>query len=189
MNSFTLSAYAASNIAVALACCMSTEETRYYLNGICLENDKDYGLMALATDGHRLGKLKIKLDELLPKNFKVIIPIDAVTWLGKIGKKESAPVEFVIDDTTITFKCGGQSASFELIDGNFPDWQRTLPNDPKPVAAFNAIYLAEIAEAARKSGTTNIVKLHMVDGLEASAPTLIKTGNEALEYVLMPTRF
>jgi len=188
-QTFTIKAQEARIIATALACCMSNEKTRYYLCGICLENDKDTGLTAIATDGHKLGKLKVKLPELLAKDFRVIMPVDAVTFLGKISKKEGGSIEFEITDTTIKFTLGSLVASFKLVDATFPDWKRTLPNDPKPVVAFNARYLEEIAEAARKSGTTGILKLNFVEGASAKSPALIETGNEALEYVLMPTRF
>lgn len=186
IHTFALPAYDARNIAVALACCMSKQETHYYLNGIALQNDDTLGLMAIATDGHRMGKLKLLADCTAP--FSVIMPVDAVTWLGKLSKK-AWKVDFAVDDETISFTCDGQSATFKLVNGNFPEWQRTMPNDPQPVVGFSALYLSEIAAAARKTGSTNIVKMHFVEGSAASSPALIKTGNCNLEYVLMPMRF
>lgn len=185
-HTFTLKAHEARNISVALSCCMSNEETRNYLCGVALQNDDTNGLMAIATDGHRLGKLKLPAD--CGGTFSVIMPRDAVAWLGKISKKEAASVEFQIHETTIVFICGGQSATFKLVDGNFPDWQRTMPNNPQPVVGFQAVLLAEIAESIKKTGATGLLKLCLVPDSPATSPALIQTGNDALEYVLMPMR-
>ena len=113
---------------------VSTEETRYYLNGIYIHSVINNGsevFRVVATDGHRLSRLSAEL----PKNAEglsgVIIPRKTVIELRKIlDNKESIvnikisknKIKFVIDNITITSK---------LLDGAFPDYERVIPNNNK----------------------------------------------------------
>ena len=111
---------------------ISTEETRYYLNGIYLhaaEGDGGAVLRAVATDGHRLARV----EEPIPSGAQgmpgVIIPRKTVGELRKLLDEESGEVEVGLSDTRIQFRAGPITLTSKLIDGTFPEYERVIPKD------------------------------------------------------------
>jgi DNA polymerase III subunit beta len=109
---------------------ISTEETRYYLNGIFLhaaESDAGPVLRAVATDGHRLARV----EEPLPAGAKgmpgVIIPRKTVTELRKLLDEVSTEIDVALSETRIQFTIGPMRLTSKLIDGTFPDYDRVIP--------------------------------------------------------------
>lgn len=132
---------------------MSTEETRYYPNGICF-NGNDM----VSTDNHRLGK--VTLDTSFPQTpYSVIIPNTAcryVVWLAKEHKVKSVTVHF--HEKRIVFKINNAELCTKLIDGTYPDYTRVIPAGAKHTTTFDP---AEF-EAKRK----DIEALRNVAGLK-----------------------
>ena len=111
---------------------ISTEETRYYLNGIYLhavENDGHKRLRAVATDGHRLARVEEDLPEGAGSMPGVIIPRKTVGELRKLLDEESGSVEIGLSDTRIQFTVGAITLTSKLIDGTFPEYDRVIPRD------------------------------------------------------------
>ncbi|MBP0492116.1 DNA polymerase III subunit beta [Roseomonas indoligenes] len=112
---------------------ISTEETRYYLNGIFLERNLDAGgpwLTAVATDGHRL----MKVDEPLPQGAEtlpgIIVPRKAVTRLrAALEARATGDVQVEASDTRMVFRVGTLTIETKLIDGTFPDYRRVIPRE------------------------------------------------------------
>ena len=113
---------------------ISTEETRYYLNGIYLhtiEADGDLRLRAVATDGHRLART----DNMAPAGSEgmpgIIVPRKTVgelqKLLGDIDNEAEITVE--LSDAKIRFTIGPVVMTSKLIDGTFPDYQRVIPQN------------------------------------------------------------
>jgi len=126
---------------------ISTEETRYYLNGIyfhVLESDGALKLRTVATDGHRLARVELDAPHGTEEMPGVIIPRKTVGELQKLlGEENEAPVLVELSDTKIRFRIGSIILTSKLIDGTFPEYQRVIPvaNDKKLVidrAAFSA---------------------------------------------------
>ncbi len=110
---------------------ISTEETRYYLNGIYLHaaNDKSEGsLRAVATDGHRLAQAEIALPSGAEDMPGVIIPRKTVAEIFKLIDETDSDVEVTLSDTRIRFAVAGTVLTSKLIDGTFPDYQRVIPS-------------------------------------------------------------
>jgi DNA polymerase-3 subunit beta len=116
---------------------ISTEETRYYLNGIYLhtiESGSGSGagsammLRAVATDGHRLARVEIPAPEGAEGMPGVIVPRKAVAEIQKLleGGEDSVAVE--LSSSKIRLTVGGVVLTSKLIDGTFPDYQRVIPN-------------------------------------------------------------
>jgi DNA polymerase-3 subunit beta len=111
---------------------ISTEETRYYLNGIYLHaagTPKNATLRAVATDGHRLAQVELPLPDGAAGMPGIIVPRKTVgevqrlieTGEGEIGIELSAgKIRFTIGDVVLTSK---------LIDGTFPDYARVIPTN------------------------------------------------------------
>jgi DNA polymerase-3 subunit beta len=112
---------------------ISTEETRYYLNGIFLHvTDEDEPLLkAAATDGHRLARFTLPRPEGAAGMPDVIVPRKAVGELRKL-LEEAMDSSVLIDlsASKIRFTMGGEGGvvlTSKLIDGTFPDYSRVIP--------------------------------------------------------------
>jgi DNA polymerase-3 subunit beta len=116
---------------------ISSDETRYYLNGLYLQGlkrDSGFELRCVATDGHRLALSFMPLDLKTP--FGVIIPKKSVAEIRRIidGAKSlkiavsRVKIKVVADQTTIVSK---------LIDGEFPDYDKVLPKNNTRIAVIN----------------------------------------------------
>lgn len=135
---------------------MSTEMTRYYLNGVCLEGNEGR-LAAVATDGHRLSRHTAPTVGDLPP---VILPRKLVSILPKGPvhvSLSSTKARIQTDDTTITSK---------LIDGTFPDYRRVIPtgNDKIVLADRKALATAVERVSAVATERGRAVKLEIAPG-------------------------
>ena len=109
---------------------ISTEETRYYLNGIFL-HVTDEELKAAATDGHRLARFTIARPDGAAGMPDVIVPRKCVAELRKLLEESlDTIVEVDLSASKIRFTLGGENGvvlTSKLIDGTFPDYSRVIP--------------------------------------------------------------
>ena len=109
---------------------ISTEETRYYLNGIFIHTTKidDKEVMrTVATDGHRLARVEMSLPEGATGMPGVIVPRKTVNELRKLIDEVSDDIDVALSDTSIRFSFGNSILTSKLIDGTFPDYERVIP--------------------------------------------------------------
>ncbi len=139
-HSFNLSALDLRGLIDRTKFAISTEETRYYLNGIFLhaaESDGAPVLRAVATDGHRLARV----EEALPAGAAgipgVIIPRKTVNELRKLLDEVSGDIEIALSETRIQFTIGSMRLTSKLIDGTFPDYDRVIPRNNDKVLRVN----------------------------------------------------
>ncbi len=130
---------------------ISTEETRYYLNGIYIHAGRgsigggpEVGVLrAVATDGHRLARIEVALPEGAVAMPAVIIPRKAVAEVRKLIDEAAANIEVSLSETKIRVAFDSIAVTSKLIDGTFPDYERVIPvgnelvmeAQPKPFAA------------------------------------------------------
>jgi DNA polymerase-3 subunit beta len=109
---------------------ISTEETRYYLNGIFL-HVSDEELKAAATDGHRLARFTIARPDGANGMPDVIVPRKCVGELRKLLEEAlDTNVQVDLSASKIRFTLGGENGvvlTSKLIDGTFPDYTRVIP--------------------------------------------------------------
>ena len=109
---------------------ISTEETRYYLNGIFL-HISDEELKAAATDGHRLARFTLPRPEGTEGMPDVIIPRKCVGELRKLLEESlDTNVQVDLSASKVRFTLGGENGvvlTSKLIDGTFPDYTRVIP--------------------------------------------------------------
>lgn len=111
---------------------ISTEETRYYLNGVYLhihEGDEGARLRAVATDGHRLALSEVDAPEGASGLAGVIIPRKAVSEVRRLIDGFDGIVEISASEAKIVFKAGPAVLTTKLIDGSFPDYVRVIPKN------------------------------------------------------------
>ncbi len=109
---------------------ISTEETRYYLNGIYLHaarSNEVEVLRGVATDGHRLARVELPLPPGAAEMPGVIVPRKAVGELRKLIEEADSAVDVELSETRIRFALGGVTLTSKLIDGTFPDYERVIP--------------------------------------------------------------
>ena len=109
---------------------ISTEETRYYLNGIYLhatKNNEVPVLRSVATDGHRLARIEMVLPEGAAGMPGVIVPRKTVIELRKLVDEGDNEVQVALGDTKIRCAIGEAALTSKLIDGTFPDYDRVIP--------------------------------------------------------------
>ena len=108
---------------------ISTEETRYYLNGIFLHvaDDGTPALKAAATDGHRLARVTVPRPEGAEGMPGVIVPRKCVAELRKLLDEVDGSVGVSLSATKIRFDLGQALLTSKLIDGTFPDYTRVIP--------------------------------------------------------------
>jgi len=129
---FHLSALALRGLIDRTRFAISTEETRYYLNGIYLHAADGEGgqvLRAVATDGHRLARVEEPLPEGAGSMPGVIVPRKTVAELRKLLDEAQGDVEVALSDTRIQFTVGTIQLTSKLIDGTFPEYERVIPRD------------------------------------------------------------
>src|ERR1700685_3787700 len=109
---------------------ISTEETRYYLNGIYLHAAgaaKTPTLRAVATDGHRLAQMELELPKGAAGVPGIIVPRKTVNEVQRLMEDGEAEVAIELSPGKIRFTIGPTILTSKLIDGTFPDYGRVIP--------------------------------------------------------------
>ena len=115
---------------------VSTSETRPVLTGVIWEV-KDGELHCVATDSHRLAKRKTALKDLPEDEYSVVIPGKSLNELNKILDETTSEVAIVITEQQILFKTGDVLFYSRLLEGNYPDTSRLIPNEYKTTILVN----------------------------------------------------
>src|SRR3979409_861391 len=139
-HSFTLAAADVKRLIDRTQFAISTEETRYYLNGIYLHSAgsaKAATLRGVATDGHRLSRGALVQPKGAPGMPGVIVPRKTVGEVLRLIEDNEAEVSIELSQGKIRFTLGDTVLTSKLIDGTFPDYGRVIPvgNDKELTAA------------------------------------------------------
>ena len=129
-HKFTLAAADLKRLIDKTQFAISTEETRYYLNGIYLHvagTGKIATLRAVATDGHRLAQADLPLPAGAAGMPGVIVPRKTVTEVQRLIEDSEAEVAIELSSAKIRFSIGDVVLTSKLIDGTFPDYARVIP--------------------------------------------------------------
>ena len=167
---------------------ISTEETRYYLNGIYLhaaDSDGTKVLRAVATDGHRLARVEEPLPEGAGGIPGVIIPRKTVAELRKLLDEVTGNVEVALSDTRIQFHVDAVRLTSKLIDGTFPEYERVIPRGNDKILRVNKKEFADAvarvaAISAERSRPVKLAVSHDLLVLSAASPDL-GTATEELD--------
>lgn len=148
---------------------ISTEETRYYLNGIFMhtvEAGGDLKLRAVATDGHRLARADVVAPSGSEGMPGIIIPRKTVGELQKLVDGVEGDVSVEISDAKIRVTTGPIVMTSKLIDGTFPDYQRVIPSgNDKEMRVDCATFQAAVDRVSTISSERGrAVKLAIGDG-------------------------
>lgn len=148
---------------------ISTEETRYYLNGIFLhvaEGDAGSVLRAVATDGHRLARVDVAAPAGSQSMPGIIVPRKAVAEIQKLVEGLEGEVRIELSASKIRLHAGDVLLTSKLIDGTFPDYQRVIPSgNDKRLTVDRADFAAAVDRVSTISSERGrAVKLSIADG-------------------------
>jgi len=157
---------------------ISTEETRYYLNGIYLhaaDGEGTKSLRAVATDGHRLARVDTALPAGAENIPGVIVPRKTVSELRKLIDESDGDVMIALSDSKIRFAFDGAILTSKLIDGSFPDYERVIPsaNDKIMTVDKQAFIQAVDRVSTISTEKSRAIKITLEDSqmtLSASSP-------------------
>ncbi|GGX39583.1 DNA polymerase III subunit beta [Tateyamaria omphalii] len=109
---------------------ISTEETRYYLNGVYMhiaDGDDGKALRCVATDGHRLARIDSDLPDGAADMPGVIVPRKTVGELRKLLDDDDMKIAVSVSETKVRFATPDITLTSKVIDGTFPDYTRVIP--------------------------------------------------------------
>lgn len=108
---------------------VSDDETRYFMNGIYLEK-RDDNLIMVATDGRRLSYISRRIPVRMENLKGVILPPKILTIVRKLSSGEGS-LSLALTDKNVFIRMGATYLSSNLIDGQFPDYRRVIPEAQK----------------------------------------------------------
>jgi len=149
---------------------ISTEETRYYLNGIYLHEVERNGaamLRSVATDGHRLASAEVPLPTGAEGMPDVILPRKAVGELRKLVDELSGEIEISLSASKIRFSFDNLTLTSKLIDGTFPDYKRVIPEGNDKIMEVSRGSFAEAVDrvSAISSEKSRAIKLSLSENM------------------------
>jgi DNA polymerase-3 subunit beta len=148
---------------------ISTEETRYYLNGIYLHaagSGNAQTLRAVATDGHRLAQVELALPAGARGMAGIIVPRKTVGEVQRLIEDATAEITVELSQAKIRFTIGDTVLTSKLIDGTFPDYARVIPmgNDKELVVDKKEFEQAVDRVSTVSSERGRAVKLSLSNG-------------------------
>lgn len=177
---------------------ISTEETRYYLNGIYLHTpaaDADAPVLrAVATDGHRLAQVDLPLPDGAEGMPGVIIPRKTVHEVHRLLEASGGSVTVGVSEAKVRFGIGTVTLTSKLIDGTFPDYGRVIPQgNDKEMKVSNAEFMgavdrvstiaSERGRAVKLAVSTNklVLSVNNPEGGSATEELGVEYGADDLE--------
>ena len=134
---------------------ISTEETRYYLNGVYMHvSDADGGqvLRCVATDGHRLARIDSDLPDGAGTMPGIIVPRKTVGELRKLLDDDETEIAVSVSETKVRFATPDITLTSKVIDGTFPDYSRVIPTGNPRKLEVDA---SEFAQAVDRVATVS----------------------------------
>ena len=171
---------------------MSTDDTRYYLNGVYFEY-KNQHLKATATNGQILCSMEWELNEESEDGeFNIICPALAVKHLLKIISAKSATDGGVLlnvseDRKYIEFDFFDYKYKVACVDGTFPDYTKVIPNANERITkGLNAKYLVSVLSALGNSPVN--IEVDKLEGVEGQAHLFSSDDEDGIKCVILPMR-
>ncbi|KIN65871.1 DNA polymerase III subunit beta [Sulfitobacter noctilucae] len=145
---------------------ISTEETRYYLNGVYMHiADAEGGkvLRCVATDGHRLARIDADMPSGAAEMPGVIVPRKTVGELRKLLDNDEVEIAVSVSETKVRFATPEITLTSKVIDGTFPDYTRVIPQGNTRKMEVDAADFAQAVDrvATVSSERSRAVKLQL----------------------------
>ena len=168
---------------------ISTEETRYYLNGVYMHVAEGEGgrmLRCVATDGHRLARVDAPLPPGAEDMPGVIVPRKTVGELRKLLDDDEMQIAISVSETKVRFATPEISLTSKVIDGTFPDYTRVIPSGNTKRLEVDANDFAKAVDrvATVSSERSRAVKLMLEEDKLTLSVNSPDSGNASDELVV-----
>ncbi len=174
---------------------MSTEETRYYLNGIFFHNTPDGFLRAVATDGLRLAQAQVELPPQASTMPHVIISRKTIHEVRKLIDEIAEEVTLSLSESQVRFAVGPSVLISRLIEGRFPDYEKVIPFGNDKVLEVDAKAFADAVDRIsimstdklrpvkiRVEGTTMAIAAHSSETGSAVEELEVHYGKDSVDF-------
>jgi DNA polymerase-3 subunit beta len=139
---------------------ISSDETRYILNGVFFEPREDGKIRMVATDGHRLAFVERELAGDFKLKSGVIIPRKGLFELKRLlDEAPEAECHLGFAENSAIFKKSGLTMVMRLIDGQFPEYQRVIPQEVERTLALSR---GKFLDALRRISLLSVDKSNAV---------------------------
>ncbi|EXJ17138.1 DNA polymerase III subunit beta [Imhoffiella purpurea] len=115
---------------------MAQQDVRYYLNGLLIEFQGE-DMIAVATDGHRLARYKIRPGGDFGEGRQVIVPSKTVLELKRLLSNSEEMVELLVGAKSVRIAVGHTTMVSKLVDGRYPDYERVIPRSLEKTATLD----------------------------------------------------
>lgn len=163
---------------------VSTTESRPVLTGVKWEI-KDNSLVCIATDSHRLAQRKVTLEQLPSEEMNVVIPGKSLTELSKILSDSPHPVDIFMTNQQVLFKTPDVLFFSRLLEGNYPDTSRLIPEESSTIVTINGKSLLQGIDRASllaREDRNNVVRFSTIDTgtveISSNSPEIGKVEEE-----------
>ncbi|MBI28547.1 MAG: DNA polymerase III subunit beta [Alphaproteobacteria bacterium MarineAlpha5_Bin11] len=188
-NEFSISSSELKKIIDKTKFAISSEETRYYLNGMyihIIDLNSQKKLRGVATDGHRLSKIEIEVPKGAENISGAIIPKKTINEIRKLLDEAEGDVFISLNESKIIFKINNIVLSSKLIDGSFPEYEKVIPQNNDKMISFNTKSLYEAVDRVStvSSEKSRSVKLSIQKNIVSLSSTSAETGSGAEDIVV-----
>ncbi len=151
---------------------ISSDETRYVLNGI-LFSFKDSRLTMVATDGRRLGLVDLEVEFPQSDEVDLIVPTKCITEVARLCG-DSGELKMYVTQNQVAFDIGATRLVSKLVEGNYPNYRQVIPSEVRErVTLERELFLSAVHRVSLLSSEkSNSVKLIFTkNNLEIAANT------------------
>ena len=181
---FTMPADLLKSIIRETVFAVATSESRPVLTGVNWKI-KDNELICTATDSHRLARRKVTLADLPEVEHSVVIPGKSLNELNKVLEDTTNPVQIVITSQQVLFKTGNVLFFSRLLEGNYPDTSRLIPEEYQTNITIDGKSLLQAIDRAllvARGDRNNVVRFEILDGqtveISSNSPEIGKVQEE-----------
>ncbi|MDM5245785.1 DNA polymerase III subunit beta [Lysinibacillus sp. G4S2] len=181
---FTIPADLLKSIIRETVFAVSTSESRPVLTGVNWQI-KNENLICVATDSHRLARRKVQLENLPEVEHSVVIPGKSLNELNKVLEDSTNLVQIVITSQQVLFKTGEVLFFSRLLEGNYPDTTRLIPEEYQTNLTINGKSLLQAIDRASlvaRGDRNNVVRFEILDNraveVSSNSPEIGKVQEE-----------
>lgn len=163
---------------------VATSESRPVLTGVNWQI-KNEALICVATDSHRLARRKVQLENLPAVEHSVVIPGKSLNELNKVLEDSTNLVQIVITSQQVLFKTGDVLFFSRLLEGNYPDTTRLIPEEYQTNVTINGKALLQAIDRASlvaRGDRNNVVRFDILDNqaveVSSNSPEIGKVQEE-----------
>ena len=162
---------------------MSTEETRYYLNGIFFHKTTDGFLRAVTTDGLRLAQAQVNLPADASAMPSVIMSRKTIQELRKLVDETKDELSIALSENQVRFTIGATILISRLIEGKFPDYEQVIPFGNDKTLEVNVKAFAEAVDRISLMSTDKLhpIKIHVENQVMSISAHSTETGSAVEE--------